>query len=140
MARELGDLHGLALGFLGLGGIYFVHKEYTQAQQAYKDSISLYHQARQEDELSLTLADLSDVEYHLRLTSQARTHLREALQISVETGSWQASLHALGRTALFLARQGDVEKGVEIYALVTRYPYLGKSCYWRETAGNEMSE
>jgi len=100
----------------------------------------LYRQVHQEDELSLTLAHLADVEFRLGLFQQASSHLDEALHIAAETGSWQACLSVVGRTALILAMQGEVEQGIELYALATGYPYLGNSIYWEDSVGKQMAE
>jgi tetratricopeptide (TPR) repeat protein len=140
MARQLGDLHQLSLGYLGLGEVFLLREDYPQARQALLESAALYRQVYQEDELSLTLANLADVECRLGLSDQARSHLDESLQIAAETGSWQASLRVVGKTALFMALQGEVELGVEVYALATSYPYLGNSIYWEDSVGKLMAE
>jgi DNA-binding SARP family transcriptional activator/predicted ATPase len=140
MARQLGNLHLVALGLLGLGEVFLARKDYLQARQTLLESAALYRQVPQEDELSLTLASLADSESRLGLSDQAKIHLDEALQIAAETGSWQACLHVIGKTAVFMALQGEVELGVEVYALATSYPYLGNSIYWEDCAGKQMAE
>jgi DNA-binding SARP family transcriptional activator/predicted ATPase len=140
MARQLGDLHMLSLGLLGLGEVFLVRKDYPQARQTLQESAALYRQVRQEDELSITLADLADAELRLGLSDQARSHLDESLQIATETGSWQACLSVVGKTALFMASQVEVEQGVEVYALATSYPYLCNSIYWEDSVGKLMAE
>ena len=141
IARQLGDLYGIvALGLPGIGGLLVIRGEYEQARQALQESIELYRQVHQEDELSLTLVDLADAELRLGLTDQARSHFDDALHIAAETGSWQACLGVLGKTAFFMASQGEVELGVEVYALATSYPYLGNSIYWEDSVGKPMAE
>ena len=140
MARQLGNLHLVALGLLGLGEVFLVRKDYLQARQTLLEGAGLYRQVPQEDELSLTLASLADTELRLGLSDQAKLHLEEALQIAAETGSWQACLHLIGKTALFMASQGNVELGVEVYTLATNYPYLGNSIYWEDCVGKPMAE
>jgi hypothetical protein len=83
---------------------------------------------------------LADIEFRLGLFPQARSHLHEALQVAAETGSWQACFFVVGKTALFVTMQEEVEMGVELYALATRYPYLGNSCFWEDTAGKRIAE
>jgi DNA-binding SARP family transcriptional activator/predicted ATPase len=140
MARQLGDLHQLSLGLLGLGEVFILREDYPQARQALLESAALYRQVRQEDELSITLADLADAELRLGLSDQAKSHLDESLQIAAETGSWQACLSVVGKTALFMASQGEEELGVEVYALATSYPYLGNSIYWEDSVGRPLAD
>ena len=140
MARQLGNLHLVALGLLGLGEVFLVRKDYLQARQTLLEGAEFYRQVPQEDELSLTLTSLADTELRLGLSDQAKLHLDEALQIAAETGSWQACLHVIGKTALFMALQGNVELGVEVYTLATSYPYLGNSIYWEDCVGKPMAE
>lgn len=140
MARQLGDLYLVALGLLGMGEVFLVREDYPQARQTLQEGAALYRQVRQEDELSITLAELANSESRLGSFDQARSHLDEALQIAAETGSWQACLFVIGKTALFLALQGEVEQGVEVYALATSYPYLGNSIYWEDCVGRQMTE
>jgi tetratricopeptide (TPR) repeat protein len=140
VARQLGDLYGIALNLLGLSEIFLIRREYAQARQVLEESVPLYCQVHQEDELSISLAELADIEFRLGLFQQARSHLRESLQIAAETGSWQACLFVAGKTALFMTMQEEAEKGVELYALATRYPYLGDSCFWEDTAGKRIAE
>jgi tetratricopeptide (TPR) repeat protein len=140
MARQLGYVYGTALGLLGLGGVFLVRGEYVQARQALQEGVALYRQVHQENELSLTLADLADVEIRLGLFDQAMSNLDESLRIAAETGSWQACLSVVGKTAFMLAMQGEVERGIELYALATSYPYLGNSIYWEDSVGKPLAE
>jgi tetratricopeptide (TPR) repeat protein len=140
IARQLGDLHQVALGLMSLGEMFLIREDYPQARQALTESAALYRQVQQEDELSLTLANLADSESRLGLSVQAKLHLEEALQIAAETGSWQACLQVIGKTALFMASQGEVEQGVEVYALATSYPYLSNSIYWEDCVGKPLAD
>ena len=39
-----------------------------------------------------------------------------------------------------MALQGEVELGIEVYALATSYPYLGNSIYWEDSVGKQMAK
>jgi len=138
LARDLGDLRGISMNLFSLGEIYLVRAEYDQALRVIAESIQLFQQVFQDDEYSIALADLADVEYQLGMLDPAEVHLQQALDIAAETGSWQASVYVVGKAALFLARQGEIERGVEMYALATHYPYLENSRYWEDTAGKHI--
>jgi hypothetical protein len=49
-------------------------------------------------------------------------------------------VNVVGIAALFAALQGDIEKGVELNALVTRYPYVGSSVFREDTVGRYIAE
>jgi len=140
LARKQGNKHLLAMGYMGLGVVDLVYGAFQQALQNLKEGVSYYHQATSQDELGIALAVLSNVEYQLGLLQDASFHFHEALQIAHQTGSWQTCVQVIGRAALFAALQGDIEKGVELYALVTRYPYVGNSVFWEDTAGRHIAE
>ena len=140
LAREQGNKHLLAMGYMGLGVVDLACGAHQQALQKIKEGISYYRQATSQDELGIALAVLSNAEYQLGLLQDASTHFYEALQIAYQTGSWPTCVQVIGRAALFAALQGDIEKGVELYALVTRYPYVGNSVFWEDTAGKYIAE
>jgi tetratricopeptide (TPR) repeat protein len=122
-------------------GIFdLVYGAHQQARQNLMESVSYYRQATSQDELGVALAFLSDVEYQLGLFQDASIHFREALQLAHQTGSWHTSVNVVGIAALFAALQGDIEKGVELNALVTRYPYVGSSVFREDTVGRYIAE
>jgi hypothetical protein len=50
----------------------------------------------------------------------------------MEISSAMVHLISLGAAALYLADRGDLERGVEIYALVSRYPWIDKSQWFQD--------
>jgi predicted ATPase len=140
LARQQDNKNLIAMGYLGLGEIDLARGMYQQARKNLNESISNYRQVIQRDDLSITLVNLADAENSLGLHQQKKAHFREALQIARETGGWQACLFVVGRGALFAVMQGEVEKGVELYALATRYPYVGNSVFWEDTVGRHIKE
>jgi tetratricopeptide (TPR) repeat protein len=140
MSRQHGDLYGMAMNLWGLGEYFLTQGDYAEAYKSLEECAAFFRQVHQEDELCLVLAELADIEFRLNLSHPAKCHHQEAIRIAASTGSWQASLGLIGKTALILARQGEVEKGVELYALATRYPYLGNSRFWEATAGQYIAK
>jgi tetratricopeptide (TPR) repeat protein len=140
LAGQQGNKHMLAMGHMGVGIFDLVYGAHQQARQNLMESVSYYRQATSQDELGVALAFLSDVEYQLGLFQDASIHFREALQLAHQTGSWHTSVNVVGIAALFAALQGDIEKGVELNALVTRYPYVGSSVFREDTVGRYIAE
>jgi predicted ATPase/DNA-binding SARP family transcriptional activator len=70
---------------------------------------------------------------------QAKGHIRFGLQKGVEIGSSMAQISASCAAAFFLAEQGDLEGGVEIYAMASRYPWIGKSQWYQDVIGDPLT-
>ena len=55
--------------------------------------------------------------------------------MSIALGSLWALLYALPGVAALPANRGEVERGVEVYALAARYPFVANSCWFEDMAG-----
>lgn len=75
---------------------------------------------------------LGIVSLSLNQPDRAKVHIRDGLKIGLQIGSAMVHLYSLGAAALYLAGQGDLERGVEIYALARRYPWIAKSKWHQE--------
>ena len=53
------------------------------------------------------------------------------------TRAW--AIFSVAHMALLLADQGEAERAVELYALASRYPYVGHSRYWEHLAGRRIA-
>jgi DNA-binding SARP family transcriptional activator/predicted ATPase len=137
--QEIGDRHGIGLYYFGLGQLALVREAYAEARSPLAESVALMREVGQQDELSLALANLSHAMLGLGQPAQAKEHLAEALRIAVDIGALAPPLNALARMALLLADQGETERAVEIYALVTRYPYFGNSHFWEDIVGRPIA-
>jgi predicted ATPase/DNA-binding SARP family transcriptional activator len=70
---------------------------------------------------------------------QARRRVREALSKAVEHHLFLPIITALSAAALLLIDAGDAERGVEVYALVSRYPHVANSKWFEDVAGKEIA-
>jgi hypothetical protein len=68
----------------------------------------------------------------LNKPDQAKEHIRDGLRKGFEIRSALVQLHALSAAALYLADQGELERGIEIYALASRYPWIKKSRWFQD--------
>ena len=48
-------------------------------------------------------------------------------------------MHALPAMVLLLADQGQAERAVELYALVSRYPFVANSRWFEDIAGKQIA-
>lgn len=69
----------------------------------------------------------------------ARQHLAEALRAAAETRYPGILFHALPAMALPLVDAGEVERGVELYAVASRHPYVGNSRWFETVAGKHIA-
>jgi predicted ATPase len=70
---------------------------------------------------------------------QARRHVREALSGAVERHLFLPIITALPAAALLLIDAGDAERGVQVYALVSRYPHVANSQWFEDVAGKHIA-
>jgi len=70
---------------------------------------------------------LGIVSLNLNQPDRAKEYIRDGLKIGMQISSAMVHLFTLGAASLYLADQGDQERGVEIYALARRYPWIAKS-------------
>jgi hypothetical protein len=110
-----------------------------EAQKLLRESITLLRQIQLRDELGWALAASVYVKRKLGQHRRAKRHLCEALWIAADIGAWFPAMIALPAIALFLADQGEVERAVELYALISRYPPVVNSRAFEDLAGRHIA-
>jgi tetratricopeptide (TPR) repeat protein len=71
--------------------------------------------------------------------AEARGYLSAALDWVEQYERSIEQMTALAATALLLADEGEAERGVELYALALRYPYVANSCWFEEVIGRHIA-
>ena len=104
---------------------------YAEARRLAQESAAVLQEIHERGFLSWALAVLGPAERGLGELDGAQLHIGEALHISAETGAFLPPLFALPAIALLLAGRGERERAVELYALASRYPFVGNS-RWHE--------
>jgi predicted ATPase/DNA-binding SARP family transcriptional activator len=137
--RELDAQAQIGYGFLGMGGIALAQGEFGQARRLSAKSIDLFREAGKTKAVGLALCNLGHAVRGLGQPAQAWEHLREALRIAVETRAFEVALFALSGIALLLADGGQVARAVELYALAAKHPYIDKSQYRADIAGQHIA-
>ena len=137
--EEMDYRPGIAGSLHGLGQMALVREAYAEAQQWLEQSVAFYKEAGQRQDEGLVLAILGRAALGLDRLPQARQHLHQALQAATETGTWSPLMASLPSIALLLDRQGQPERAVELYALASRYPYVGNSRFWEDVAGRHIA-
>lgn len=125
-ARRLGitlTIQGMAS--LALGKVteaeYLLQQSFEALLEIPPISITVYHHFL-----------LGIVSLNMNQPKQAKGHIRVGLQKGLDISSYLVLIPALGAAALYLADQGDLERGIEIYALASRHPWIGKSRWYQD--------
>jgi len=137
LSREVGYGRGIGFSLLLLSSM--AHEEYAEAQQLLQESVAVYREIGQRDELCWALAGLGNAARGLGQLPQAGQHLYEALRTAAEIRAFTPLMIALPVMALFLADQGEKERAVELYALASRYPFVGNSRWFEDIAGRHIA-
>jgi predicted ATPase/DNA-binding SARP family transcriptional activator/tetratricopeptide (TPR) repeat protein len=135
-ARELGDQRLEAYSLLLLGFIALAREAYLDAQKLLGNSAAIYREVGQWATLSWALAPLSAANLRLGNVPEAKQHLIEALHIAAETGSLTFLLPPLVAGAAFLAHQGEPERAVEIYSMISCHPWVSNWAWLEDIAGS----
>jgi tetratricopeptide (TPR) repeat protein len=138
-AEAMADDGAIAMPLLAIGELASVDGDYTEAQRTLGESLALFRRDGQREHVGLAHAHLARAALALGEMAQARQHLRQALLAGVQTGTWAPGLIALPGAALLMAQEGQAERAVEIYALASRYGYVGKSRFWEDVAGRHIA-
>jgi tetratricopeptide (TPR) repeat protein len=136
---EIGDREGMAVSIWGLAEIALAEQAYGDAKDLLDVSVIDLREIGQRVFLSQALAELASAERALGQLPEAQFHLREALQIAAGIEAQQPKLFSVAHFALHLAARGQFERAVELYALASRYPYIGNSRFWDDVAGKRIA-
>ena len=140
LSRTDGPRFCIGLNLLLLGCLDVAGGAFASALRHIQDSIAVYGEYGQTDDLSWGFAVLALAALGLGETGEARQHLLRALQIAVDVGAVPPLLWALPAAALLLADGGEHERAVELYALASRYPFVAKSRWFADVAGDTLAE
>jgi predicted ATPase/DNA-binding SARP family transcriptional activator len=129
-----------ALGYVSLGLADLGEGKYDQAYPHLLQAIEVGRSIPQSDELAGSLGLLSLAELGLGQVEQARRHLCEALEINLKThGMFSANL-CLPVAAVMLSRVGEVEKAIEVQAMMLRYPPISGSSWYEDTCWRYINQ
>ncbi|MBN1935279.1 MAG: HEPN domain-containing protein, partial [Anaerolineae bacterium] len=77
--------------------------------------------------------------HRLHLATSPLSRRAAYLWVKVSAGAWERERHRAGASARLLAEQGQAECAVELYALVSRYPYVADSRFYHDMVGQRIA-
>ncbi|MBN1580837.1 MAG: hypothetical protein JXA89_09060, partial [Anaerolineae bacterium] len=138
-ARALVDPYVIGATCLVLGLISLTQEKYTDAQGWFEQSFAAYHEMGQQDAQSWSLALLGYASLGMNDLIQSRRCLYQALQMGIEADAFLSIVIALSGIALLLVRLDDVERAVELWALLSRYPLIANALWFQNAVGRPIT-
>jgi len=138
ISRETDFRRGRGFSLIVLGELALAKEAYPEAHELLQESVAVYREINQREKLSWALADLGRSALGLGDTHRAQRHLYQALQTATQIRAFVPTVLALSAIALFLTEQGQKERAVELYALISRYPLVANSRWFEDTVGQQI--
>ncbi len=139
LAQEADARREIAAANTILGIAYLGQGDIEQAQAWALKSIDQYQEIDQKDELGWVFALMVFVKRDLGQVESAHSYLCQTLEIGIKTHGYFSVLHGLSAAALLFLDQGEIERAVGLYALVTRFPVAANSHWFEDVAGQEIA-
>ncbi len=137
--EEMDEREMMGRSFLGESALALVKENHEAARTWAEKSAAMIQEIGQQSVGSSALRCMAIAALRLGKRCQARALLREALGIALEIRTLTSTIQPIAGTALLLAGAGDAERAVELYALASRYPYIGNSRWWDDVAGKNIA-
>jgi predicted ATPase/DNA-binding SARP family transcriptional activator len=137
--HKVNDRHGVGMSHLGLGEIALANGDCAASWELSEKSAAILAEVGQREEEGLALCSLALAARGLSRITQAQDFVHQALRLAADTGALPTMLFAASVCALLLADAGTEERAVELYALVTRHPYFGDSCFHKDIVGKRIA-
>ena len=138
-ANHRDSLNGTILSTTILARVNLVKGSYDKAKRLFQENILISHSVGWRDMLGQDLGCQGYAARGLGQISLAQGHFYKALKIAVETKRFLSLSHTLPGIALLFADRGDVERAVELYALVSTLGMVANSKWFDDIAGDEIA-
>jgi len=138
-ARLLDDAYVIGATCVVLGLISLAQEDYVHTQRWFEQSLAAYQEMGQQDAQSWSLAYLGYAAQGLGDLIQARHYLYQALQMGIEADAFLPIVVALSGSTLLMARIGDAERAIELWALLSHYPLISNAPLFQDTAGRYIA-
>jgi len=140
LARKYGPSFRAGFALTLLGCVALTEGKSDEAHRLLEESITIYRAIGPRSgagfgwsEAVLGYAACEQGDY-----GQAYRHLGEALRIGLDTGTVIPLLWALPGLALLLAKSGEMEQAVELWALASSYPLVANSRWFHDVVGKQI--
>ena len=140
LANQLGDRYCKIVNHYVLGYVYLAQGDAEQAVIFLEKAATLANQHGNRAHWAWAVGTLSLALSRLSQLRQAHDLLVEALQTSLKVKSYPSLSFALPAVAYRLAITGQVERAVELCALIDEHALCGKTPWFEDVAGKAIME
>jgi tetratricopeptide (TPR) repeat protein len=138
LSQEAGIPTMIAYSYYLLGCAALAEERHAEAQNLSNESIANYRSTGDHN-IAFPFALSGYAAVALAQPSMAREFLYRALEKGVTAGDVFVFLWTLPAAALLLAEQGDPERAVAVYALVSRHPFVASSRWFENVVGRHIN-
>jgi tetratricopeptide (TPR) repeat protein len=129
----------IGCAFLELGRVALAEQDDAAARQLIQQALPILQEMRYDEDVGLALSMSGIVALRLGQLSDAQRHLADALRVGIEAHMPFTLACATAGIALLLARRGEVERAVELYALASRDPLIAHSRWYEDVVGRRIA-
>ena len=122
LSMSVGDRWGLGSAYRGLGIIAQAQGEHQQAVVMFRSSLDTFTELGGTWWVARVLAEMGRSVFALGNDAEAERVWRESLRIATETRGTSVALEALVGLASLQAKQGDMERALELLLIVLNHP------------------
>jgi tetratricopeptide (TPR) repeat protein len=138
-ARESGVQRAVGNYLFELACVALAGQAYAEAEGLLEESLAVYREITQPEDLGSTLAVLGVTLRGLGKPREAKQRLYEALQTAVEIEAFLPLMYILPATTLLLIDQSENERAVELYTMASRYGFVANSRWFEDIAGKHIA-
>lgn len=138
LSRAVKKPWGRGYAYFLLGGAALARENSSAARQWLEESVASFEEIGQQDELGQALALLACALANRGSQQAAWRHLQRALQAALQTHAFLPLMWALPVSAVMLARQGEHERAVALYAVAKRQPFVSHSVWFDHVTGPRL--
>ena len=138
MARRTGHSDEIRLSLLLSSSVALAREQYLKAQVFLDEGTAELDEIRQGDDWGWAMTLLVVAACRLGRSDQARELVTKALQGASDVGEAIPAYWTFASAALYLAEQGEYEKAVGTYALVSHHPLVAHSKWLAGVIGQHI--
>ena len=127
IGQENGNQRVIGLALSMLGSAFYFSKSYDEANQIFAESVANLRKVPGAGELGWVLSMMAISEHTLGKYNQAQEYLHEAFLTGSGILAIITAWSAIAAFVNMLFESGEIERAVEFYIFITRYPLISRS-------------
>jgi nucleotidyltransferase/DNA polymerase involved in DNA repair len=121
------------------GMVQLAEGDHEGACQSFQECISLFQKFGRRGDAGRSSAFLGVAQQELDQHAQARQSITTSINLALELHSFSDLLYVLPAAALLLDQVGQRPRALEIYTLVSGYPFVASSLWFADVIGRKIA-